>query len=201
MTIFENTISKLLEILNPFKDPWVQLRLLAKNEPEAFSNLPIKIFLKACFYLYPQSYGTKIEKRIKTDMGYGPRKKKVGDATKDGKNKEIKVSIIGETNQCINIRQIRMWEECDYILCGVDLRDVDKPAIYLFEVLHSDMKEELLLIGVSNSHGTEESNKNNINIEGSSSIKVDTSDKHFCRWLQKYRIQSPWENDLDRTAV
>jgi hypothetical protein len=196
MINFNDTILELLEKLKPFKDFWIQLRLLAINEPEAFSNLPIKIFLRACFYLYPQSYGPKIEKRIKNNMGYGPRNKKVGDATKDGKNKEIKVSIISETNQSINIRQTRMWEGCDYILCGIDLRDIDKPAIYLFEVPYLNMKEELLLIGVSNSHGTKESNKNNTNVEGSASIKVDETDKHFQRWIQKYKIQSPWENDL-----
>jgi len=195
-TNFDNTISVLLEQLKPFKDYWMELRHLAINEPSVILNLPIKKFFEVMFYLYPQSYGPKIEARIKKDMGYGPRMKKVGDATKDDKCKEIKISIITETNRSINIRQTRMWEGCDYTICGVDLRSINTPIIYLFEVPHDDMKQELLLIGVTSSHGTKESNKNNENIEGSSSIKVDETNEHFQRWLKKYRIESPWENDL-----
>lgn len=48
------------------------------------------------------------------------------------------------------------------------------------------MKEELKLLG-SQSHGTKLSIANNQNVEYSIHINWDEKDKHYKRWIEKYK--------------
>ena len=144
-----------------------------------------------------QKRSVLIQDRIIKDMNYGPRRNKdSGDSYGDDKDHEIKSSLITSTNLCINIRQVRMWQNCEYIVLGVDVRSIYKPLGYFFKLTHLNMKCELKKYNASSSHGTKTANQKNINIEMSFTIKIDDTDNHFNRWKNNYRQPSPW-NELN----
>ena len=190
---------KVIELLNELSTPdprYIELRDIIYNRrnEKMLLELPIISFFQSLYFMTSQKYGFLIQKRIIKDMGYGPpRNKDAGDAFGNDKDQEIKVSLITLTNPSINIRQVRMWQGCDYNILGVDMRVAANPTTYFFKLTHSDMERELVLCkaGKSHTHGE----------EMSLTINVDKSDEHFNRWCKDYRIPSPWDDELNKRFV
>ncbi len=199
-----DTQNRIVELLNTIPDdPRIEelneLVYDRKNE-STLLELPIILFFKAIRkgLMASQKYGFLIQRRIMKDLKLDkPKNKNSGDASKNGLSEEIKCSILTSTNNSINIRQIRSWQGCNYIVCAADVKNLNKPTIYFFRLTHSDMERELQCCSiVGNSHGTDESNQENLNVEKSITIPVDENNTDFQRWYKNYRTESPWEYQL-----
>lgn len=119
-------------------------------------------FLVDCYLiLTPQSYGAKINKEIVERGGFEKVKPKddQGDCAKNGKFAEIKASYLSTTNSW-NLIQLRPYQNFDYYIFLL-IDNLDNFTPYFF-VLH---KSDLDYFQVRSIHGTEESNKDNQNIE------------------------------------
>ncbi len=189
---------ELLNILscpNPSQDELIKILYNKKNE-KSLLELPIDKFFQTTLFMKPQKYGFLIENRLRKDLGYDKRKdNNSGDAcNKNGKSIEFKGSVLTNTNSSLNIRQIRQWQQCDYVIYIADMRVPTKPDVSLFQLSHSDMEYELGCCDAQSSHGTQKSNEENSNIELSITIKVNDNDENFTRWNTKYKIISPWHD-------
>jgi hypothetical protein len=153
-----------------------------------------KEFIKGMTLLTPQSYGAKIEERIRKILNFS--KNKSGDDCGDlkspsGKNIEIKSSILTITNDALNLVQIRLFHDVDYYLCiAYDCRDIINFKTYIFLLSHDDMKAECEITNASAAHGTRTVNKINNNIELRLSILCNLTNKIFQRWCEKYLMES-----------
>lgn len=112
-----------------------------------------------------------------------------GDAEIDGKFYEIKTSTTNK-NQCLNIRQIRLYQDIDFYICSyIDERCLKNSKTYLLS--KDEMAAEVDLIG-GFTHGTVSSNIGKINPEYSITLPVmNLTNKHVKRWNKHY-----WYNDL-----
>lgn len=97
---------------------------------------------------------------------------------------ELKTSTTNK-RKCLNIRQIRLWQDIDYYICSyIEEKDVSKSKIYL--LTKSDMEKEVSLIG-SFTHGTVSSNTYNKRNEYSITINVfNDNNIHTKRWNDNY---------------
>ena len=86
------------------------------------------------------------------------------------KNIELKMSFPNKRNK-INIRQIRLWQDCDYI---IGFCDYDNHEHKLYYLTHQQMVKEVTKRGTA-THGTLKANENNENIEYSITINVDNN--------------------------
>jgi len=150
-----------------------------------------KEFIKCVSILTPQSYGNRIENRIKYDNDWGKVKASecLGDAKTQSKNYvEVKVSIITPINNSLNIVQIRLFHSIDYYLCvAYDLRDLNNYKKYSYLLTHNQMEKECVICA-SNAHGTKNTNIINNNVEKRLSFNINENDKTFLRWNKKYQI-------------
>jgi hypothetical protein len=195
---FSKDIKYLLDDLRSSKLSYFRIRNMVsdKKNQKDLLELPMSTIFELIPYLYPQSYGFLIERRIREDMKFNkPKDDDSGDCSENNDKIEIKFSAITPNNDTINIRQIRMWQKCNYIILVVDLPQIND--IYLFRLSHDEMADEIINCKATNSHGTKKSNQNNKNIENSISIKFDKCNGNFIRWCKKYRIPSPWDKELN----
>jgi glutamyl/glutaminyl-tRNA synthetase len=82
--------------------------------------------------------------------------------------------------------QIRNWEELEgYYVAVLNLLEDGK--IYNFYLSKKDMNNEIKQIG-SSAHGDKKTASENINHEKRMSVKFDKKNKHFCRWIDKYKV-------------
>lgn len=94
---------------------------------------------------------------------------------------EYKLSTTNEA-KTLNLRQIRNWQRIDYyIVCYLDYKNPDKSI--LLKISKHDMAHEIMRLGTP-SHGTSNANKNNVNIEYSITVKLDSDTMKT--WISKY---------------
>lgn len=134
------------------------------SEPKLFFNLLQDVSA--------QQKAPKIEKFIARKMGWEivPSSEDRGDfVTPEGKYIESKISTNNQAQQA-NMKQLRMWQNVDYYLCGyIDQSDLSKSVIYF--LTKEQMLEQVERYG-SVMHGTSSAVKENKNVEMAIAIKV-----------------------------
>lgn len=159
----------------------------AQKSPTYGFDKPMVQFFDAMSVLSPQSYGPRIQNRLIKELGLSPLKASdnKGDAINSTNNVcyEIKVSIISASNKCLNLVQIRLWQNVNYICVYYDS---SSKKIEAFELTHEQMEQECKLLGHS-AHGTKLANENNQNKEIRLSLKIDKNDETYCRWKRLYK--------------
>ena len=83
-------------------------------------------------------------------------------------------------NNKINIVQIRLWQECDFIVQHIEIGK----KVTTFLLTREEMKKEVMLMGTS-AHGTEAANLTNQHKEMRISFEVSGDD--WNRWIEKYQ--------------
>ena len=168
------------------------------NDKEFGFNMPLKEFIKHMSLLNPQSYGSRIEKRIirdsqnhKVSSSHGR-----GDMVSDGDSYyEIKNSIVTGGNNSLNIVQVRLWQDVDYYLCiAYDLRDLENFTSYIFLLTHEEMKKQCSY-QANAAHGTGLANKDNLNVEMRFSIPIDENNKVFNYWMKHFHKPDFFESN------
>jgi hypothetical protein len=153
-------------------------------------DLPWPVFVSGISLLTPQAYGVRIQNRFIEDFGlnYISIKNDAGDARdRLSGNCEVKSSILNESNQLLNIVQIRLFHDVQYyVVMAFDLRD-NQYTPYLFVLTKQDMINECAVLGAGSAHGTVTANAHNLNVERRVSLVVDRHDVHFSRWLSQYQ--------------
>lgn len=105
-----------------------------------------------------------------------------GDLKKNGRYYEYKSSGYNQNNS-INMIQIRLWQECDYIVQWIS----DDEAI-TFVLTHAEMELEIKKLKAASAHGTRKALEFNKNKELRMTLKKDTAD--WNRWISNYRKES-----------
>ena len=155
-------------------------------------NLNEKEFIKGMSLLTPQSYGGRIEKKIKEDLGFDKVLAKLnkGDLVYKNVFFESKVSIINDTNPYLNLVQIRLFHDIDYYLCiAYDIRDLCNFQKYMYLLSHNDMTDQCKKYA-SAAHGTKSVNKENSNVEMRFSLEIAEGNKIFQEWNDNFRVNS-----------
>lgn len=104
-----------------------------------------------------------------------------GDFAVGNRHYEVKS---GFTKGRVNIRQIRPWQDVDYIILHVDVEN--KPASRLYRLTHEEMMSEVGMIG-SLSHGTKSAGLNNGSKEFSITLTKSEGNEAYDRWEREYR--------------
>jgi len=192
--------SKLLEKIREAIYTQSLVRSITSKDNDAGMDLPIEDFILVMQMLTPQSYGSRLEKRLIKQLGFNRIKsdKNMGDCEDSfGDQWEIKSSIINISNDCLNMVQIRPWQDIKgYIVVVFDTR-IDPIDIQVYRLDKNQMDKECDLCSANSAHGTKNANKNNKNVELRFSIKIDKSDIAFQRW-QQYRSNFNFSS-LERT--
>ena len=146
------------------------------NEPEVFFTV-ISVGTA-------QAKAPEAEKFIGRKMGWtkiSPSLNKGDFKTPENNYIELKNSFSNKAG-CLNLRQIRLWQEVDYYLCVyIDETNIANSVVLL--LTHEQMEEEVAACGCA-THGTAVANANNQNIEYSITIKVDSP--MMAQWIEKY---------------
>lgn len=138
--------------------------------------------------LKPQSYGTRIERKIGEFFKWAHNLSTLGRGdfhTPEGKDIEFKTSLINQNKQQLNIVQIRLWENTDY-LCVAFRFFKNKVHLFPFYLTHEQMEYEVDLLGKA-AHGGKKIADGNINTESSIRFKITKNDDVFLRWFDLYR--------------
>lgn len=105
-----------------------------------------------------------------------------GDIRLDGRCTEVKASF---TKTKINIRQVRPWQDIDYVVLHVLVGNPKSCRAY--RLTHDEMLQEVTNNGCA-SHGTKEAAAANANIEYSITIsRGKRTSTMFTRWEKDYR--------------
>lgn len=146
------------------------------NEPEVFFTV-ISVGTA-------QAKAPEAEKFIARKMSWGkisPSLNRGDFRTAENKYIELKNSFSNKAG-CLNLRQIRLWQEVDYYLCVyIDETNIANSIVLL--LTHEQMEREVAACG-SATHGTAAANANNQNIEYSITIKVGSP--MMAQWIEKY---------------
>ena len=100
-----------------------------------------------------------------------------GDFKKNGMYYEYKSSGYNQNNS-VNMIQIRLWQDCDYII-----QSISDDGATTFVLTHTEMKLEMEKLKASRAHGTQ-ALVNNENIEYRMTLKRDSA--HWNRWINNY---------------
>lgn len=112
---------------------------------------------KFIFYmntLTPQSYGQRIERKVGEFFKWASNLPSLGKGdfhTSDDKDIEFKTSLINNKSQRMNLVQIRLWEQTDYLCVAFRLMD-GKVHLFPFYLTHEQMEKEVELLGTA-AHG------------------------------------------------
>ena len=146
------------------------------NEPEVFFTV-ISVGTA-------QAKAPEAEKFIARKMSWtkiSPSLNRGDFRTAENKYIELKNSFSNKAG-CLNLRQIRLWQEVDYYLCVyIDETNIANSIVLL--LTHEQMEREVAACG-SATHGTAAANANNQNIEYSITIKVGSP--MMAQWIEKY---------------
>ena len=104
-----------------------------------------------------------------------------GDFIWNGIHYEFKSSGYSQTDG-MNIVQIRLWQDCDYIIQYISNR-----GAMTFILTHDQMVEETKMIRASIAHGAQATSKINTYNELRITVKFDSED--WERWLNKYKVE------------
>ena len=102
-----------------------------------------------------------------------------GDFKKNGRYYEYKSSGYNQNNS-VNMIQIRLWHDCDYIIQWIS----DDGAI-TFVLTRAEMELEMTKLKAASAHGTKKALEFNKNKELRMSVKRDSAD--WDRWISNYR--------------
>lgn len=102
-----------------------------------------------------------------------------GDFRKNGIHYEYKSSGYNKNN-AVNILQIRLWQDCDYIIQSIS----DDGAV-TFLLTHAEMMSETEILKASSAHGTRQALKENKTKELRMTLHRNATDWH--RWIKNYR--------------
>ena len=136
--------------------------------------------------LTSQAYGPRIAKRLAYELSArkNSAKNKCGDIGLV-KNAEVKSSI-GKDE--LHIVQIRLKEQCDYIIVFWNLSDND--LFHIFYLTRDEMIKEAKLCRFTAAHGSSDkfnSIEEAIEKEIELRCTLKTSDTHYNRWQQNYK--------------
>lgn len=110
-----------------------------------------------------------------------------GDFKIDEKYYELKCSF-NNKDKNLNIRQIRLYQDVDYYLCGyIDTFCLNKSYFYILTKI--EMEKEVRMLG-SFTHGTKTAQKEKGNSEYSITIPINPLNDTFLRWNEKYGIKN-----------
>lgn len=141
-----------------------------------------------------QAKAPEAEKFIARKMGWtkiSPSLNKGDFKTAENKYIELKNSFSNKAG-CLNLRQIRLWQEVDYYLCiYIDETNISDSVVLL--LTHEQMEKEVTSCG-SATHGTAAANANNQNIEYSITIKVGSP--MMTQWIEKYDAPADIKNQI-----
>lgn len=113
-----------------------------------------------------------------------------GDIKFNNKYIEIKASILNDSNNGLNLVQLRLYQEIDfYLFIACDYRKTE-PIIHYFFLTKEELTNELKECKATNAHGTKKANELNINKELRMTLKIDNKNEHFNRWKLKYNYNS-----------
>ena len=168
-----------------------QRKIISSNEKWGYDETE-KEYIKGMSLLNPQSYGSKIEKKIKEELNCIKLKAKddCGDICSiNGKNIEVKISILTLINSALNLVQIRLFHNVDYYLCvAYDCRNISNYKKYIFLLTHDEMESECE--NANAAHGTKSVNEINKNVELRLSVICDENNTLFQKWCEKYLVDS-----------
>ena len=170
----------------------METRALVASNPNWGTYAFEKDFIKAMSLLNPQSYGARIEKRIMHDVEAQKVKASEGkgDIKLNGKNIEVKISLLTPVNHSLNMVQIRLFHEVDFYLCiGYDIRDIKDYKKYVFLLTHDQMEKECERAHAA--HGTKSVNEINKNVELRLQVDCVEGNAIFERWKDLYEIDLP----------
>ena len=102
-----------------------------------------------------------------------------GDFKKNGRYYEYKSSGYNQNNS-VNMIQIRLWQDCDYIIQSIS----DDGAI-TFVLTRAEIELEIKKLKASSAHGTKRSLEFNKTKELRMSLKRGSTD--WDRWIKNYR--------------
>ena len=152
-------------------------------------DFPFSSFIYSMSILTPQMYGARLESYIieKFKLNRVSAKDGLGDFQDTlCKKSELKISIITVTNNCLNMVQIRPWQDINgYLMIAIDTRSIPV-KLYAFNLSKQQLLDELGILNASSAHGTKKANVSNGNIELRMSLKIDNNDANFLRWMSKY---------------
>jgi len=143
-------------------------------------------FFTTIAFLNAQKKSPKIEQFIRKKLQHNPVNSKIGqgDGEKKGIYYEYKISTTNKKEK-INALQIRLWQEIDYYLLGyIDEIKLENSRLYL--VPKKEMEELCNQYGTA-THGTEDANDSNKNIEMSLRIEMKTENGLLALFEKKYR--------------
>ena len=110
-----------------------------------------------------------------------------GDFKINGEYYELKCSF-NNKGENLNIRQIRLYQDVNYYLCGyVDIFCLKKSYFYILTKI--EMEKEVRMLG-SFTHGTKAAQKEKGNSEYSITIPINPLNDTFLRWNEKYGIKN-----------
>jgi hypothetical protein len=165
------------------------VKQMSKNDKRFGFNYTFDNFIKTMSLLTPQAYGTRLESYIIEKFGLKriSSTKGLGDFEDTFCNKyELKISLLTETNENLNLVQIRTWQDVQGYLCiAIDTRETPI-KLYAFQLTKQQMIDELSIMNATSAHGTKKANTSNQNVELRTSILIKDGDKNFCRWKNKY---------------
>jgi hypothetical protein len=177
---------------------FIKIRQWIKENLEDLNKENWSTFIQSMAYLHPQAYGPYIQKKLIEDLNL--TKIKSSDDKGDfldqfGDHYELKVSLITDCFQKINLVQIRPWQKTNYYFIAFVLNEKGVHA-YCFKLSHQEMKNEIELTNMGAAHGTKNAIIENKNIELRISIPIDVNNDIFCRWFENYR-SGLFDNKVD----
>lgn len=162
-----------------------QKSLKTLQDDARIDTVPSSTFFAMCSVLNAQRKAPLIERFVYSRLSLEKisASENCGDAVNRSSNTkyELKISTTNYS-ECINVRQIRLWQDVDYYLVAY-IDELDVSSSYVFLLTHAEMEKEVNDHG-SATHGTASANKRNDNIEYSLTIKIGS--QMFHEWLTKY---------------
>lgn len=161
-------------------------------------NLDLDSFMLRVYNLNPQRYGFRLQSYFTLMMGYEtiPSTADLGDFRNlEGEAAELKCSFITQTNNVINVKQIRIWQQTKYYyVLACNFNDFRNLSYECFKLSKREMQEEMILCNAGASHSTKKRNEENINVEMSLTVKLGTDT--YKRWVDNYKL-----NNFDFRAI
>lgn len=101
-----------------------------------------------------------------------------GDFEKNGLFYEYKASGYNRNNS-VNIVQIRLWQQCNYIV-----QSISDKSIFTFKLTHQEMKKEVERLRATSAHGTKKISSENKHRELRMTLWCRSED--WSRWISRY---------------
>lgn len=146
---------------------------ISDDDSRLIEELDFELFLKILSFKTAQFNAPCYERRlILKGCKKIPANKNCGDFIFPNilNNIEFKMSFPNKASK-INIRQIRLWQNCDYVICYCDYLNGRHLCYYL---THEQMEKEVNKRG-SATHGTKIVNEQNKNIEYSITLDINNT--------------------------